>query len=325
MSNTSDYRSLRDRQGIERRRFVLLVTLLILSAMPTLHNGASTRGQCQTGTGLFDYGPHRDDPESEQLAMALTGQLRAPDYEYGRIRRDLALIRSTNNLLTAVVNDPDYALNHLIVGMDTTLPWTAYEALNDYYQVIEDRVIFTNPQIRLLTFCDNLNAQALAIQYEPLQEVSYAEPDFNFGTEHRITITPSDDLYRYEIEDGFEDCLAGCICSRTWVFDVTAWGTVQFVSYGESGPLPWCPQDPGPCCMTNAACEMLTADPCLQQGGVPLGPGRACGGGESVCGPPPIPAVSAWGLIILSLLLLVAGQVCIERRGRGVGGCQGGG
>ena len=222
---------------------------------------------CVTSPGYFDYAPHRIDPEAEQLAMHLSGQLRAPDSEYDRIRRDLQIIRSVYPKLQTVVDDPDYVPNHLIVRLDPSLPWTGYVALNDYYQVIEDQVIFHSLAIHLIKFCDNLNAFAVSREYAVLPEVLYAEPDYVYGTDDQITITPDGDVLRYQIKNGFWDCMAGCICATTWEFNVDAQGGLSLISYVERGAQSGCIYGEVACCIPPGDCRMLDVEACEEQGG----------------------------------------------------------
>jgi len=189
------------------------------------------------GQEYFAYGPHRENLEAEMLAMDVTGQLRAPDQEYERIRRDLALIRATYPQLQQVIDDTDYVPNQLMVGLDNNLPHDGYKALNEYYLVVSEQIYYS---FRLLTFCDNLNAPVLAPQYAALPEVQWAEPNGLIGIDDFITVTVwSDGTYWYDIDDGFMDCFDGCDCHRVWALTVSPGGTVTLVSYYEWG-MPWC-------------------------------------------------------------------------------------
>jgi len=190
------------------------------------------------GRTYFVYGPHRENLEAEMLAMALTGQLRAPEEQYQRIRRDLTLIRQVYPQLTTVIDDPDYVPNQLMVSVNPAMPGDNYRALNAYYLVISEQRIFGNWW--LLTFCDNLNAEVLAGIYEALTEVDYADPNGLIGIDDYITVTVvPPDTYRYHIDDGFWDCFDGCDCHREWLLDVSAQGVVTLIYYREWG-MPWC-------------------------------------------------------------------------------------
>ncbi len=218
---------------------------------------------CLSGPDYFDYAPHRESPEAEQLAMNLTGQLRAPDDVYNRILRDLRLVRLTFPETATVIGWGDYAPNHLFVRLDLDMPQAGYEALNRFYQVIADHEYIGNG-VHLLTFCDNINVRVLAQEYETLAEVRYAEPDSVIGDGDEVTVTPLGTVYRYMIRYGYGDCMSGCICSIIWVVDVDERGTVVLVSYDEFGGCAWC----GLCddCNNNGI-----DDPCDIACGSPLG------------------------------------------------------
>lgn len=71
----------------------------------------------------------------------------------------------------------------------------------------------------------------------------------------------------------------------------------------------------GACCLPNETCQTgLTPDECAAQNGVHRGGCTVCTGEPGEC-PAPIPAVSAWGVIVLGLLALVGGTIILGRRG----------
>jgi len=105
------------------------------------------------------------------------------------------------------------------------------------------------------------------------------------------------------------DCLAA---DGTYEGDETLCGGTQ------------CPQPTptGACCLPDGVCEeILTDAECLGEGGVYNGDGTMCLGDNNGNGiddtcEEPIPTVSEWGLILLTLLLLTAGTVALGRRRR---------
>lgn len=183
----------------------------------------------------FDYGPRRDNLEAEMLATDLTGELRAPDVEYDRILGDLALIRAAYPELTDVIDDPDYAPNQLLVGIDARAAGSI-DALNEFYQVTDQQIHDT---WRVLTFCDNLNPETLGVIYDALSQVDWAGPNYLYGIDDYITIEIIGTTWRYHIDDGFWDCFDGCDCHRDWVIDVDGIGNVKLISYEEWG-WPYC-------------------------------------------------------------------------------------
>jgi len=187
----------------------------------------------------FFYGPHRDNLEAEMLAMDLSGELRAPDTEYERILRDLALIRAEYDKLQTVIDDMDYAPDQLLVSLYDGVPTDEYDALNEHYQLVDEEV---HTSFRLLTFCDHLNAPLLAGIYAAAPEVKWADPNSLLGTDDRIVVADVAGTYRYEIDDGWLDCFDGCDCHRVWTIDVDAAGVVTLVDVYEWG-MPYCDFD----------------------------------------------------------------------------------
>ena len=113
------------------------------------------------------------------------------------------------------------------------------------------------------------------------------------------------------------------------------------------GPGSACTQ-PEACCFNDGTCAMLDPFCCADQGGAPQGVGATCGGMEACCLPDnscvmadalccvnelggtpqgpgtdcdpnpcaqePIPTVSEWAIIAMTLLMLTAGTVILRRR-----------
>ncbi len=205
--------------------------------------------QCQTGVGLFDYGPHRDDVMAEYLAMGLSGALRAPDYEYDRIHRDLELIRSTIPAMRLLYDWFPYIFNQIEVGFEVGLPLQGYDQLNTFYQVIDDSEYSHAPGIHVLTFCDTLNIPALVPEYEALPEVEHAMAFGPIGGGDSVSMTPIGTTYRYEFVHGSGDCMSGCICRQYWTVDVLEDGCVTEVLSWDEG---WCEA-----CCRGGDCERV--------------------------------------------------------------------
>ncbi len=90
------------------------------------------------------------------------------------------------------------------------------------------------------------------------------------------------------------------------------------------------------CCFGDGTCEMMDTICCLNQGGEPKGPDSECQGLWICCHPDgwceemdriccwnaggekPIPTVSAWGLVIVTLVLLTGGKIYFGRRRAGM-------
>jgi hypothetical protein len=249
---------------------VLAFTVAAALAFPNSVSGAS----CATGPDYFDYGPHRADAEAERLAMQLTGQFRAPDAEYDRIRANLADIRRRYPILGPVVDQPEYVQTQLLVKLDPALPSTGYQNLNHFYQVVTDVVV--TGTVHRLTYCDSLNIGGLVAVYEALPEVMYAEPNFVFGTADQINPSRLGTVFRYDIHDGFLDCTDGCDCFRNWLIDVAENGAISLLSYAETG-MSWCVFPDAACCSLGL-CGTSAVLSCLSGGGAPLASNVTCGG-----------------------------------------------
>ncbi len=250
---------------------------------------------CQTGEGYFDFGPHRVNLEAEQLAMHLTGLLRAPDAEYERILGDLQLVRDANPLISTVFDYPDYAPDQLMVKLDPEVAWEGYEALNVFYQVVEERTIIHDPPWKLITFCDNLNALVLPSEYTVVPEVLYAEPNWYLGDGDHITLTANGSTYRYTITHGFYDCMDGCDCGQEWLVDVDENGGVKWISYDEWGLWPDCFSDFVSCCVPNGVCGWTHDSNCDYLGGTAVAECLGDDDGDGLDGACTMPVVEAEG------------------------------
>ena len=152
-------------------------------------------------TEYFDYGPHREDPEAERFAIQLSGELRAPDEMYERVHRDLALVRQLYSDLQGVSDTPEYVGDHLLVRLVSANNRGMFDTLNAFFLVTYDYQYHGDPGLHLLRFCDDLNAPALALNYEDLDEVQHAEPDWVYCTygcgPSNIDVSQSVTHYRY--------------------------------------------------------------------------------------------------------------------------------
>jgi hypothetical protein len=226
---------------------------------------------CEIDPGKFDYRPYRDNAEAEWLAMKMSGQLRAPNAEYDRIRGDLQLIRVAHPLLWQVEDGPEQTPGQLIVHLDPELPWTDYEDLNIYYQVVDLEVLPT--ESHFLTFCDNINPEALVPNYEALPEVVFAQPNYIYGCQQDVQIVPMGTTWRYEMSAGWTDPYSkidlDCECWMVWEFDVTESGAVSYVSYAElDDGWAYCDFHGWPCCLPEPSClEDQPIATCMGQGG----------------------------------------------------------
>ena len=220
---------------------------------------------CLSGADYFDYSPHRENGEAEQLAMNLTSQLRAPNEEYNRILRDLHLVHLTIPETATVVGRGDHHPKHLLVRLYVDMPHSGYDQLNTFYQVIDDHEYTIVEGLHLLTFCDNINVPVLAQEYELLPEVQHAEPDtlISIDDEDEVWLTVLENAFRYTIWDAWSNCPSGWICHVLWLVDVDELGSVSLVSYETYG---------GCCCAFCDDCNQNhIADACDIACGPPLG------------------------------------------------------
>ncbi len=217
---------------------------------------------CQTGPDVFDYSPFRSNTEAEKLAINLSGQMRAPEREYTRILRDLQLIRAEFPEIAFISSRTLYAPNQMLIRLIDGQPEDAYNALNAYYQVVEDRTISNSLNIHLLTFCGNLNIPLLTSLYVA-PNIRYAEPNSSFGDGDRISVERFGSVYRYHIKTGCGDCLSGCIYNRRWIIDVDAYGNLTLTSFVDSYAS--CFVD---CCLPQGACLNIADNTCRWGNGI---------------------------------------------------------
>lgn len=190
---------------------------------------------------LFDFGPAWPDAEAEQIGLEMQGpggKLLLSADEYARVDRDLDLIRAAYPALAAQTHSPAWSANELIVKILAGLPAADYECLNAYYQVTTVEHLFGDWYV--LTFAGNLNVEALALAYEALPEIQYADPNGLIGGENfwRPTVLGGD-FWEWDIDDGFWDCFDGCDCHRHYVIQTDDAGQVDLIWYEEYG-WSWC-------------------------------------------------------------------------------------
>ncbi len=192
------------------------------------------------GPCLFDYNDY-EDAEAEEIALETlgpAGPLQPPDEIYSRCDQDLDLIRAAEPALISEIHSIAWSPNTLIVFINKAADQTEYLALNDYYQVTDIHHLLFN--IYVLTFPGNLNMPALAQIYDALPAVDLAEINGTGGGQNYWE--PTDlgaGTWRWDIDDGWCDCMAGCICHIFYVFETDAKGSVELLSVEE---LPGCPQ-----------------------------------------------------------------------------------
>ena len=190
------------------------------------------------GPTVFDFSPTLDNAEAEQIALEMlgsSGPLRPEVADYERIVTDQALIRVADKRLLDQTHSPAWVANQMIVQREKGDPQQDYLCLNEFYQVTNESHLFSNWYV--LTFVDDLNIPALTSIYMKAASVLLAVPNWSGGRENFWEATKlKDGIWRWDIDDGWGDCAAGCICHRVYVIETDAKGNVQIISIEEIGP-----------------------------------------------------------------------------------------
>jgi hypothetical protein len=197
------------------------------------------------GPCVFDYGIPSDDPEAGQIALEMLGPegpLLADEADYERIVADLAAIRTEYPSLARQFHWPGWRPDRLIVQVLHGIAQDDYRCLNGYYQVIEETLLFTvgGADWYSLTFAGELNVARLAVIYAAVEAVGIAEPDGSIGGPNFwIPTVKGEDLWRWEIDDGWHDCFDGCDCHHMYEIQTTGAGDITLIDFQELGPS-WC-------------------------------------------------------------------------------------
>ena len=193
------------------------------------------------GPTVFDFSPTLDNAEAEQIALEMlgsSGPLRPALADYERIVTDLALIRVADDRLVGQTHSPVWVANQMIVQREKGDPQQDYMCLNEFYQVTNENHLFSNWYV--LTFADDLNILALTGIYTEAVSVLFAEPNYVIGGQNFWEPTPmKDGIWRWDIDDGWQDCFDGCDCHRVYVIETDAKGNVEIISIQEWGQT-WC-------------------------------------------------------------------------------------
>lgn len=136
---------------------------------------------------------------------------------------------------------PRYNLHEVIVGVDSSAPWTQAwrkgnrltgnesvdTLLQEYTLTLEDYLEFAPAAV--LRSERALNPVALSAMFEGIDGVRYAEQNGYAGDSDDIRAENVDDAVRLRYSRAWGDCPAGCIHRTTWTFRVDNDGTVSFV------------------------------------------------------------------------------------------------
>ena len=102
-------------------------------------------------------------------------------------------------------------------------------------------------------------------------------------------------------------CCSGSVCTQTSIDLCSSVG-------GEFHPGAIC-QGVSACCLPDQSCVDLDATCCHALGGIPAGAGLLCDNDEFPGCVAAIPTVSAWGLLVLTLLTLTGAKLAFRPRG----------
>jgi hypothetical protein len=193
----------------------------------------------------FDYGPYRENKEAEHLALKLTGALRAPDFEYERIHRDLALLGEAFPELAGIGDFPQTS-NDFVVRLFSNENRAKFDLLNDFYLITQDQEYDFSPDLHVISFCDIINPVALGFIYTASSEVDYAGAGA-VGCPlacctSRIDIESESELFHYDMSFHYGEPPQGqiCGCWRRRILQTNETGEVVQV-FCEDECLPQCP------------------------------------------------------------------------------------
>ncbi len=202
---------------------ILLITLLLLAApLLALAHPAS---------------------EAEVIALEGSGELLAPPDLVNEVEADLVVIRDAYPFLDWVYARAAWAPGHLLLGL-TEADYDRFRAGEDEpFNELNDQLLLSTvsywdfAHACHLIFVPHYNPQFLIADYEALDGVRYAEPNYSLGDGPDITWEgPGLYLFRY----AWGDCPAGCLEEHFWRIRVVA-GVAQLLEeWGNPLPL-WVP------------------------------------------------------------------------------------
>jgi hypothetical protein len=198
------------------------------------------------GPCTFDYGEPYPNPEAEQIAMEMNGPagpLRPDAALYDRIDRDLGLIRAAYPKLADQTHTMAWAPDRLIVQKVPGQPTDGYDALNVYFQLVEEDQLFGD--FYVITFPGRINVEALAVLYVDLPEIASADPDGLIGGSNDwepLWLLSPDNRMHWHIDDGWHDCFDGCDCHEEYDIQTNDVGDVELIDFQQWG-WSWCEFD----------------------------------------------------------------------------------
>lgn len=148
---------------------------------------------------------------------------------YNYLDNKLTLARETDDTLSYIHTFAPYAVNQLL--LNTTAIWadawengdlvtgnTAIDSLSDLYGLEFAKGDKYNNF--LLQFNQPMRIDDLALVYEGIDSIVYAEPNFVMGDGDRIIYFHKNDKDHFVFSKGWGDCPAGCISRYYWYVEV---------------------------------------------------------------------------------------------------------
>lgn len=218
-------------------RKTALLLFLIAWALSSCSNPFGPLGNRDIELTVEDY------EEASLIALALSGELVAPDNFYNQVLEELAGIRSTYGgsygPIQRIRFRPPWVPGNLILTFDSAAAqmvadgeYHAWDQLNGQYQVTEiDTFSIRNGWV-LLYFNEKYHPRRLAEKYDVLPGVTYAEPNQIIGDSSNIYPRLTVHGITYLIREGSGDCLSGCINNLYWYFD-TEWNHPVLIGYWD--------------------------------------------------------------------------------------------
>lgn len=218
-------------------RPIALLLLLISLALSNCSNPFDALGNRDIELTPEDY------EEAAHMALALSGELVAPDSLYNQVLEELAGIRSTYGDRIGPIQRIRFKLpwvpGNLILSFDSTTAqmvadgeYHAWDQLNQQYQVTEIDTFSINYGWVLLYFNEKYHPRRLAEKYEILPGVIYTEPNRIIGDSSRIYPRLTLRGITYLFREGMGDCPSGCIVNLYWYFD-TEWNRPVLIGYWD--------------------------------------------------------------------------------------------
>ena len=221
-------------------RQIALFLFLISWALSSCSNPFGSLGNRDIELTPEDY------EEAALMALALSGEMVAPDSLYNQVLEELAGIRSTYGDSYGSIQHtrfrPPWVPGNLIISFDSTAAqmaadgeYHAWDQLNEQYQVTEIDTFSIRYGWVLLHFNEKYHPRRLAEKYEVLPGVRYAEPNRLGGDFSNVYPRLTSRGITYLFREGWGDCPSGCISNLYWYFD-TEWNRPVLRGY-------WNPQN----------------------------------------------------------------------------------